>query len=54
MKGTSGNTSSEVTLFDNNVMKTINKLKKQQKPTDLAGIYKELIKKLKLNNFQSI
>ena len=40
MKGTSNNTNSGVTLFDNNVMTTINKLKNQQKRTDLAGIYK--------------
>ena len=54
MKGTSVNTSSEVTLFDNNVMATIiNKLKNQRKrrPTDLARIYKELTKNLELNNY---
>ena len=35
MKDTSVNTSSEVTLFDNNVLATINKLKSQQKCADL-------------------
>ena len=44
MKGTSVNTSSEVTLFDNNVMATINKLRNQHKRADLASIYKELTK----------
>ena len=51
MKGTYVNTSSEVTFFDNNVMVTINKLKSQHKHADLASIYKELTKKLELNNF---
>ena len=51
MKGTSVNTSSEVTLLDNNVMATINKLKSQHKRVDLASIYKELTKTLELNNF---
>ena len=51
MKGTSVNTSSEVTLFDNNVMATINKLRNQHKRADLASIYKELTKNLELNNF---
>ena len=50
MKGTSVNTSSEVTLFDNNVMATINKLKSQYKRADLASICKELTKNLELNN----
>ena len=44
MKDTSVNTSSEVTLFDNNAMATINKLKNQHKRVDLASIYKELTK----------
>ena len=51
MKGTSVNTSSEVTLFDNNIMATINKLKNQDKRADLASVYKELTKTLELNNF---
>ena len=51
MKCTSINTSREVTLFDNNVMATLNKLKSQHKPADLASICKELTKKLELNNF---
>ena len=51
MKGTSINTSSEVTRFDNNVMATINKLKNQHKRVDLVNIYKELTKNLELNNF---
>ena len=51
MKDTSVNTSSEVTLFDDNVMVTINKLKNQHKRADLASICKELTKNLELNNF---
>ena len=51
MKGASVNTSSEATLFDNNVMATINKLKNQYKRTDLASIYKKLTKNLELRNF---
>ena len=51
MNGTNVNTSSEVTLFDNNVMATIYKLKNQHKRADLASIYKELTKNLELNNF---
>ena len=51
MKGTSVNTSSKVTLFDNNIMVTINKLKNQDKRADLASVYKELTKNLELNNF---
>ena len=35
MKDTGVNTSSEVILFDNNVMETINKLKNQHKCADL-------------------
>ena len=50
MKDTSVNTSSEVTLFDNNVKATINKLRNQHKHADLASIYKELTKNLVLNN----
>ena len=42
IKDTSINTSSEVTLFNNNVMATINRLKNQ---------HKELTKNLELNNF---
>ena len=42
MKSTSVITNSEVTLFDNNVMATINKLKNQRKRADLASIYEEL------------
>ena len=38
MKDTSFNTSSEVTLFDNNVMATNNKLKNHHKCVDLASI----------------
>ena len=34
----------EVTLFDNNVMATINKLRNQYKRADLASIYEELTK----------
>ena len=48
MNKTSDNTSGEVTLFDNNVMATINKLKNQYKRADLGSIYKELKKKLEL------
>ena len=44
MKGRSVVTSSEVTLFDNNVMAIINKLKSQHKRADMASIYKELAK----------
>ena len=44
MKGTSVNTSSEVTLFDNNAMAILNKLKNQHKRADLARIYNELKK----------
>ena len=51
MKDTSVNLSSEVTVFDNNVISTINKLKNQHKRADLASIYKELTKILELNNF---
>ena len=51
MKYISVNTSSEVTLFDNNVVATINKLRNQHKRADLASIYKELTKNLELNNF---
>ena len=51
MKGTSVSTGTEVTIFDNNVMATINKLKNQHKRTDLSSIYKELTKKLELNTF---
>ena len=52
MKDTTVNTSSEVTLFDKNVIATINKLKNQHKRADLASIYKELTtKNLELNNF---
>ena len=35
---------SEVNLFDNNVMTTINKLKNQHKHADLASIYNKLTK----------
>ena len=45
MKDRNVSTSSEVTLFDNDVLETIKKLKKQHK---LAGIYKELTKNLEL------
>ena len=48
---TSVNTSSEVTLFDNNVMAIINKLKNQNKRADLASIYKESTKNLESNIF---
>ena len=41
----------EVTLFDNNIMATINKLRNQYKGVDLASICKELTKHLELNNF---
>ena len=51
MKGTSVNASSAVTLFDNNVMATINKLRNQRKRPDLVSIYKELTKNLEPNNF---
>ena len=44
IKRTSVNTSSEVTLFDNNVMATTNKMKNQHKRADLASIYKESTK----------
>ena len=44
LKVTSLNTSSEVTLFDNNAMPIINKLKNQHKRADLARIYNELKK----------
>ena len=37
MKGTSVSTGTEVTIFDNNVMATINKLKNQHKRTDLSS-----------------
>ena len=47
MNKTSDNTSGEVTLFDNNVMATINKLKNQYKRADLGSIYKELKKKIR-------
>ena len=50
MKDTNVNTSCEVTLFDNIVMATINKLKKQHKRPGLASIYKELAKNLEANN----
>ena len=40
-----------MTLFDNNVMATINKLRNQHKRVDVASIYKELTKNLELNNF---
>ena len=43
MKDRNVSTSSEVTLFDNDVLETIKKLKNQRK---LAGIYKELTKHL--------
>ena len=36
MKSTSVNASSEVTLFDNNIMATINKLKNQHKRAGLV------------------
>ena len=51
MKGASVNTSIEATLFDNNIMATINRLKNQYKRTDLASIYKNLTKYLDLHNF---
>ena len=51
MKGTNVNRISEVTLFDNNVMVTINKLRNQHKCADLVSIYKELTKNLQPNNF---
>ena len=51
MKSTSVNTSSVVTLLDNNVIATINKLRNQHKDADRASIYKELTKYLELNNF---
>ena len=41
----------EVTLFYNNIMATINKLRNQDKRADLVSIYKELAKNLELNNF---
>ena len=47
MKNTRVNTSSEVTLFDKNVMATINKLKNQHKRVDLDSIYKELTKNIR-------
>ena len=50
MKDTGVNTSSEVTLFDKNVMKTINKLKTLHMRADLSSNYKELTKNLELNN----
>ena len=51
MKSTSVNTSSEATLFHNNVMATVNKLKNQHKRADLASIYRELTKNSELHNF---
>ena len=50
LKVTSLNTSSEVTLFDNNAMPIINKLKNQRKRADLARIYNEL-KKLEVLSY---
>ena len=41
----------EVTLFYNNVMATINKLRNEHKRVDLASIFKELTKTLELYNF---
>ena len=38
MKDTSVSTSSEVTIFDNNVMAAINKLRNQHKRADLTSI----------------
>ena len=52
MKGARVNTSSEGTLFDNNVMATINKLKDQPKRADLGSIYKKSTKNLEPNNFR--
>ena len=51
MKGASVNKSSEITLFDNNDMATINKLRNQHNHANLASIYKELTKNLELNSF---
>ena len=51
MKCTSVNTSSKVTLFDKNVMRIINEMKKQHKRVDLASICEELTETLELNNF---
>ena len=50
MKDTGVNTRIEVSIFDDNVMATINKLKNQHKRADLASIYKELAKNLGLSN----
>ena len=44
MKGTTVNTSSDTTLFDNNIIATINKLRNQHKRAELGSIYKELTK----------
>ena len=49
MKSTSVNASSQVTLLDDSVMATINKLKNQHKRGDPASIYKELTKNLEPN-----
>ena len=50
MKDTGVNTRIKVSVFDDNVMTTINKLKNQHKRADLASIYKELAKNLGLSN----
>ena len=50
MKDTGFNTRIKVSIFDDNVMTTINKLKNQHKRADLASIYKELTKNLGLSN----
>ena len=50
MKDTGVNTRIEVSIFDDNVIATINKLKNQHKRADLASIYKELAKNLGLSN----
>ena len=50
MKDTGVNTRIKVSIFDDNVMTTINKLKNQHKRADLASIYKELAKNLGLGN----
>ena len=50
MKDTGVNTRIKVSIFDDNVMTTINKLKNQHKRADLASIYEELAKNLGLSN----
>ena len=50
VKNTSVNTSSEVTIFDNNDMTTINKLKNKHKHADLASFHKQFIVNNIVNN----